>query len=128
MSNTDKLQELASGNLSVIDTLLRMHDGTLEASGLDPATYQLVRMAALAAMDGPPLSWLTHLALSDTAGVKPEQLVGTLIAIAPVIGTPRVVGAAGGILRALGIAVAIEEEEAKEAAAARPKEAAAARR
>jgi hypothetical protein len=45
-----------------------------------------------------------------------------------VIGTPRVVGAAGGILRALGIAVAIEEEDAKAAAAAKPKEAAAARR
>jgi alkylhydroperoxidase/carboxymuconolactone decarboxylase family protein YurZ len=101
---TDQLQGLAGGDLSVLDTLLRMHEGTLEASGLDPQTYALVRVAALATEDAAPLSWLTHITLSGDVGVSPEQIVGTLIAIAPMIGTVRIITAARGILGAMGLA------------------------
>jgi len=87
-----------------------MHEGTFEASRLDPATFQLVRLAALATLDAAPMSWLVNLSLDDAAGVTPDQVVGTLIAIAPVIGTARIVSAAGGVLRAMGIAIELEAE------------------
>ena len=52
-----------------------------------------------------------NLKVSGEAGIAPERIVGTLIAIAPVIGTARVVSAAGHIVRALGLASAPVENE-----------------
>jgi len=118
-AKTDQLKGLATGDLSVIDTLMRMHEGTFEASRLDPATFQLVRLAALATLDAAPMSWLVNLTLDDAAGVTPDMVVGTLIAIAPVIGTARIVSAAGGVLRAMGIAIDLEAEAQAQAAQTR---------
>lgn len=107
----DSLQGLAGGNLNVLDTLERMTVGSLEDSGLDPRTFMLVRMAALATLDAAPVSWMVNLAVAGDANVTPEDAVGMLVAIAPVIGTARVVSAASKVVRALGLAVALEDEE-----------------
>jgi alkylhydroperoxidase/carboxymuconolactone decarboxylase family protein YurZ len=69
----------------------------------------LVRMAALATLDAAPASWLMNIAVSGEAGLEPEQILGTLTAIAPVIGTARVVSAAGHILQAFDLAEAIAD-------------------
>jgi 4-carboxymuconolactone decarboxylase len=115
MSNTktnpkETLQVLAEGNLSVLDTLMHMTEGTLEESGLDPETFMLVRLAALTTLDAAPASWLVNLKVSGEAGIPPERVVGTLIAIAPVIGTARIVSAAGSIVRALGLADTLAQD------------------
>ncbi len=112
MSNTmtnpkETLQTLAEGDLSVLDTLVHMTEGTLEASGLDPETFMLVRLASLATLDAAPASWLVNIKVGGEAGLTPERIVGTLIAVAPVIGTARVVSAASSIVQALGLASAI---------------------
>ncbi len=109
MSNTmtnpkETLQGLAEGDLSVLDTLVHMTEGTFEASGLDPETFMLVRLASLATLDAAPASWLVNIKVGGEAGLTPERIVGALIAVAPVIGTARVVSAAGSIVRALGMA------------------------
>jgi 4-carboxymuconolactone decarboxylase len=105
MANSNEtLQTLSQGDLSVLDILMRMTEGSLEESGLDPETFMLVRIAALATLDAAPASWLVNFKVSSEAGVLPEQILGTLIAIAPVIGTARVVAAAGHIVEALDIA------------------------
>lgn len=96
MTNPNEtLQVLPEGDLSVLNVLLRMTEGSLEESGLDPETFMLVRIAALATLDAAPASWLLNLELSGEAGIAPERIVGTLVAIAPAIGTARVVSAAG---------------------------------
>ncbi len=105
----ETLQVLGEGDLSVLNTLLRMTEGSLEESGLDPETFMLVRIAALTTLDAAPASWLVNLKVSGEAGIAPESIVGTLVAIAPVIGTARVVSAAGKIVEALGLATAIAE-------------------
>lgn len=115
MSNTktnpkETLQVLAEGNLGVLDTLMHMTEGTLEESGLDPETFMLVRLAALTTLDAAPASWLVNLKVSGEAGIPPERVVGTLIAIAPVIGTARIVSAAGSIVRALGLADTLAQD------------------
>jgi 4-carboxymuconolactone decarboxylase len=99
----ETLQVLAEGDLTVLNTLLRMHEGSLEESGLDPETFMLVRIAALTTLDAAPASWLVNLKISGEAGIAPERIVGTLVAIAPVIGTARVVSAAGNIVQALAL-------------------------
>lgn len=106
----ETLEILSTGDLSVLDILMRMTEGSLEESGLDLETFMLVRIAALATLDASPASWLVNLKVSGEAGVLPERVLGTLIAIAPVIGTARVVAAAGHIVQALGLAASIAEE------------------
>jgi 4-carboxymuconolactone decarboxylase len=90
---------------------VRMHEGTLEASGLDSATYQLVRIAALAAVDGSPISWLANLGMAGDLGVSADQILGTLIAIAPMVGTVRIVSAAGKIARALDLDEELDKDK-----------------
>ncbi len=105
----ETLSVLAQGDLSVLNTLMRMTEGSLEESGLDPETFMLVRIAALATLDAAPASWLVNIKVSSEAGLTPERIIGTLIAIAPVVGTARVVSAAGSIVEALGLASALAE-------------------
>jgi 4-carboxymuconolactone decarboxylase len=110
MTNPNEtLSVLAQGDLSVLNTLMRMTEGSLEESGLDPETFMLVRIAALATLDAAPASWLVNIKVSGEAGLTPERIIGTLIAIAPVVGTARVVSAAGSIVEALGLASALAE-------------------
>jgi len=97
----------------VLNALLRMHEGSLEESGLDPETFMLVRIAALTTLDAAPASWMVNLKISGEAGIAPERIVSTLIAIAPVIGTARVVSAAGSIVEALKLANAPAEDSSK---------------
>jgi 4-carboxymuconolactone decarboxylase len=102
-NHNETLRVLSEGDLSVLNVLMRMQEGSLEESGLDPETFMLTRIAALATLDAAPASWLVNLGVSGEIGISPERIVGTLIAIAPVIGTARIVSAAGSIVRALGL-------------------------
>ena len=102
------MTEQTSGT-PVLDLLARMTADSLEASTLDPATLMLVRIAALVAVDAPPVSYLTNLGAATDVGVDEDQLRGVLIAIAPIVGTARVASATGNIVRALGAAIEIAE-------------------
>ena len=97
----EQLKEIAGGELEGLDILANMHEGNFEASGLDAKTWQLVRIAALATLDAAPLSWRTHLALAEELGLSAEDIIGTLVAIAPVVGTARIVSAAGTISKTM---------------------------
>lgn len=96
----------------VLDLLAEMTAASLERSTLDPLTLMHVRIAALVATEAPPLSYLMNLSAASEMGVTTEQIQGILIAIAPIVGTTRVVAATGAILRALGLAISpVSEEE-----------------
>ena len=97
----EALKELAAGELEGLDVVLKMHEGNFEASGLDAKTWQLVRIAALATLDAAPLSWRSHLTLAEELGLSAEDIIGTLIAIAPVVGTARIVSAANTISKTM---------------------------
>lgn len=101
--------QMSPQDTPVLDTLAQMSADTYERSGLDPQTFMLVRIAALAAVDAPPLSYLTNLSVAKDTGLTAEDVQSTLIAIAPVIGGPRVVSSVSKIGRALGIAIKIAE-------------------
>jgi alkylhydroperoxidase/carboxymuconolactone decarboxylase family protein YurZ len=105
----ESLRGLAEGDLTMLNVLQHMIEGTFEESGLDPKTFMLVRIAALATLDAAPASWLMNLEAGGEAGLAPESILGTLIAIAPVIGTARVVSAAGSIVKAFELAEALAE-------------------
>jgi alkylhydroperoxidase/carboxymuconolactone decarboxylase family protein YurZ len=107
----ETLRVLAQGDAPVLETLAQMHLDTLERSGLDPRTYFLVRFATLVAMDAAPVSYLLAFGTAEDAGATVDDMRGTLAAVAPIVGSARVVSAAGKTIRALGLAEAIEESE-----------------
>ncbi len=88
------ISALAQGDAPVLETLAQMTLNTLERSGLDPETYALVRIAALVAMDAAPISYLVNVGTASEIGVPLEKVQGTLVAVAPVVGSARVVSAA----------------------------------
>jgi 4-carboxymuconolactone decarboxylase len=108
-----KKNNTAKMDRHVMKQLMRMVDGSYEESGLDPETFMLVRIAALTAMGASPASWMLNLKIGKELEIEPEMAIGTLTAIAPVVGTARTVTAAGNIMKALGVAEFMAEEEQK---------------
>ena len=94
-----KISGLAQGDPVVLETLTQMTKGSLERSGLDAKTFMLVRMAALVASDAAPVSYLANLGVAAEAGVTLDQVVGTMVAVAPVVGTARITSAASNMAR-----------------------------
>jgi alkylhydroperoxidase/carboxymuconolactone decarboxylase family protein YurZ len=103
----------AASETPVLDLLATMTAASVERSELDPRSLMLVRLAALAAVDAPPVSYLTNLAVASDMGVTADDVEQVLIGIAPVVGTARVASASGKIARALGFAIAVAEAEAE---------------
>jgi alkylhydroperoxidase/carboxymuconolactone decarboxylase family protein YurZ len=95
----------------VLDLIASMTADSVEASSLDPETLMLVRIAALAAVDAPPVSYLLNLGAASDLDLDPEQVRGVLAAIAPIVGTARVAAATGKIVEALAVAIEIVELE-----------------
>jgi alkylhydroperoxidase/carboxymuconolactone decarboxylase family protein YurZ len=96
----------------VLDTLVDITAASLEHNSLAPRELMLVRIAALIAVDAPPGSYLANAGAAEESGVTADDVQGVMIGVAPVVGTPRVVLAAGNILRALGFAIAVADSEA----------------
>ena len=99
----------------VLDTLTAMTAESIARSRLDPNSLIAARIAALAAVNAPGASYLMHIGPAMDAGVTIEQVQGILVAVAPIIGTPRTASAALNITEALGIVIAeLEDEEEAE--------------
>jgi alkylhydroperoxidase/carboxymuconolactone decarboxylase family protein YurZ len=95
----------------ILDLLTDMTERSIEASSLDARTLMLVRLAALVAVDAPPVSYLLNLGAADEAGIPEDQIRGVLAAVAPIVGTARVASATGNVARALGLAIELAEME-----------------
>jgi hypothetical protein len=95
----------------VLDLLAGMTALSLEASTLDEQGVMLARIAALVAMDAPPISYTLNLGVAAQVDVGVEQVRGLLAAIAPIVGTARIAGAMGNIVKALALAELAEDEE-----------------
>jgi alkylhydroperoxidase/carboxymuconolactone decarboxylase family protein YurZ len=90
----------------VLDALVDINAVSLNRTELDTQTLLMVRIAALAAIDAPAMSYLMHVGPAVAAGLTIEQVQDVLVAVAPIAGTPRVLAAAQNITAALGLAVA----------------------
>lgn len=97
----------------VLDLLASMTADSVAASSLDPEALALVRIAALAAVDAPSVSYLLNLAAASEVGIDAEQVRGVLAAIAPIVGTARVASATGNIVEALDVAIEVADFDAQ---------------
>jgi hypothetical protein len=99
-----------SGETPLLETVIDINAVSIENAEMEDNTLMLVRLAALAAVNAPPASYLLNLGAAAQSGLTMEDARSVLIAVAPIVGTPRVVAAAGAIAEALGIAIALDEE------------------
>ena len=101
------LAEEAFRRLTIGDTGLIVSLGDDDAAGrqgvrLDPRTEALVRLGALVALDAPPASFRCAVEEAQRVGARQEDLLATLMAVAGIVGTPRIVSAAPRIALAAG--------------------------
>lgn len=95
------LQRIAGMDPTALERLIGKSSDALEASRLDPKAYALARIAALVALDGSPASFVWEVRDAQGHGVSDVDLFGLLVAIAPIVGSPRIVSAAAEISYAL---------------------------
>jgi 4-carboxymuconolactone decarboxylase len=97
----------------LLNLLASMTRESIAVSGLEPDELMLVRIAALVAVDAPPVSYLTNLEAITDVGIDAERVRGVLAAVAPIVGTARVASATGKIAEALDVAIEVAELEAE---------------
>jgi 4-carboxymuconolactone decarboxylase len=100
------LRKLALRDDRFIDSLLSENRASASVSGIDPLPHALLRLAALIAIDAAPPSYMSAVEAGLEAGASYDEIVGTLIAVMPIIGVARVVSAAPKLGLALGYDVA----------------------
>ena len=98
----ETLRSLALNDEGFVESVLGMGRDTVGVSGLDQKTHALVRLAAGLAVDAAPSSYQSTIDLALAAGAGIDEIVGTLIAVAPTVGLARVVSAAPELALALG--------------------------
>lgn len=75
---------------------------TLERlSALDERSTELVRLGALVALGGPDESLRAHVSRARAGGVPADEIWGVVLAVAPLVGVPRLVGSIPAIRAAL---------------------------
>jgi len=97
----------------VLDLLARMTADSMVSAGIDGQSLMIARIAALVAVGAPTASYVANLAAAEAAELDPEQVRGVLAAVAPIVGTTRVVQAAANIMEAFGIVIMAALEAAE---------------
>lgn len=82
-----------------LDTDLPSDD---EASRLPPKVRALVRLAALLALGAAPVSYQWNVGAALDAGATADEILGTMIAVAPISGVARVVQATPDVALPIG--------------------------
>ncbi len=95
----------------VLDTLAEITAVSIEHGTLEAREHMLTRIAALVAVDASAASYLLNAGTAADVGVTLEDVQGVLVAVAPIVGTTRVVSASANIAKALGFAIAVAEAE-----------------
>jgi alkylhydroperoxidase/carboxymuconolactone decarboxylase family protein YurZ len=101
-THEESLRRLALHDEQGIQSLLGIHLKHDKAATLNPKAQALVRLAALIALGASCVSysWAVEAALATDATA--DEIMGTLIAVAPITGLARVVSATPEIARSIG--------------------------
>lgn len=98
----DLLRSLVLHDDGVVAAVLAEGVDTWSLSRLDARTHALVRLAALIAMHAPVVSYQSCVALALAAGATTDEILDTLVAVAPITGGVRIVAAAPALADAIG--------------------------
>ena len=100
----DLLRRLALNDEATIESVLRtgVRAGDTSVVALDGKTHALVRLAGLIATEAAPASYAWAVSTAMSAGASEDEVVGVLVALAPIVGMARVNSAAPDLAVALG--------------------------
>jgi hypothetical protein len=98
----------------VSDTLLMMTAVSLDNSDLSPRELMIARIAALVAVDASATSYVLNTIPAADSGITVDDVEDILVAVAPVVGTARIVSATANIAEGLGLVIALAEAELEE--------------
>ena len=98
----ETLRRLALSDEGFMESELGVRRDPIQGSRLDPKTHALVRLGAALAIDAAPSSYQSAVEPALASGASIDEIVGTLIAVAPTVGLARVVSAAPELALALG--------------------------
>ena len=100
-AHEEQLRRLALHDEECIESVLAMRIKG-DRGGLDPRTHALVRLGALLALGAAPVSYHWNVGDALDAGATPEEVLGTLVAVAPISGIARVVLATPEVALSIG--------------------------
>jgi 4-carboxymuconolactone decarboxylase len=98
----DRLRRLSINDARSVGSLLAQDAAGSGTPDLDPRAASLVRLGVLIALDGPAPAFESATATAIANGATEEELVGVLVAAAPLVGSAHVVSAAPRLARAMG--------------------------
>ncbi len=78
----------------LLETVVDMTAASVERADLDPRVLMMVRLGALAAVDASAASYVLNLAAASDAKLTLGEARSVLVAVAPIVGTPKVMAAA----------------------------------
>lgn len=114
----ETLRRLALGEEAFVGSImspgpqdLRRPFESAEGSVIDPRTRRLVTLGALIAIDAGAAAIDAAVSAAFGAGATPEDVVDVLIAVAPAVGSARVVDAAPHLAAAIGYDIASAFED-----------------
>jgi 4-carboxymuconolactone decarboxylase len=101
-THEENLRRLALHDEKCIQSMLAIHLEHDEAAGLSLKTHALVRLGGLVALGASCISYQWAVEAALAAGATVDDIVGTLIAVAPISGLARVILATPEVAIALG--------------------------
>jgi 4-carboxymuconolactone decarboxylase len=105
-AHEEQLRRLALHDEACIESVLAVNLNTSldddEALRLSPKTHALVRLAALLALGAAPVSYQWNVGAALDAGATADEILGTMIAVAPISGIARVVQATPDVALPIG--------------------------
>ena len=95
----------------VMTALAEITAVSLLHSDLPAREHMIARLAALVAVDAPTASYVMNASTAAQTGITVEDVKSLLVAVAPIVGTARIVTAAERITTALGFVIELAVEE-----------------
>jgi alkylhydroperoxidase/carboxymuconolactone decarboxylase family protein YurZ len=96
------LRRFALNDERFVESVCGRGHADVETSALDQKTHALVRLGALLAIEATVSSYQPNIAMALAAGASVDEIIGTLVAVAPHVGMVRAVAAAPELALALG--------------------------
>lgn len=95
------LQGLADHDAGAVAAMREMREELERRSGLDERTIELARLGVMVALAAPEESVAAHVRRARQIGVDAAEIWGVVMAVAPLVGVPRIVATAPAITAAL---------------------------
>ena len=108
----DRLRDISENDETAIADLVSIRVAeAVDSSDLDSKTFALVNLAALMANGGDDASYLLWVTTATDAGASVDEITDVLTAVGPNIGVFKMVAAADPLATALGITLAVADDD-----------------